>query len=52
MKKLNQLNLDKTIKNLVRENKKVIAICLGMQLLLETSEEAENVEGLGIFRGK
>ena len=52
MKKLNQLNLDKTIKDLVRENKKVIAICLGMQLLLETSEEAENVEGLGIFSGK
>ena len=52
MKKLNQLNLDKTIKNLVRENKKVIAICLGMQLLLETSEEAENVDGLGIFSGK
>ena len=49
MKKLNQLNLDKTIKSLVRENKKIIAICLGMQLLLETSEEAENIAGLGIF---
>ena len=52
MKKLNQLNLDKTIKSLVRENKKIIAICLGMQLLLETSEEAENIAGLGIFSGK
>ena len=48
--KLNQLNLDKTIKSLVRENKKIIAICLGMQLLLETSEEAENIAGLGIFQ--
>ena len=52
MIKLNQLNLDKTIKSLVRENKKIIAICLGMQLLLETSEEAENIAGLGIFSGK
>jgi len=29
----------------------VLGICLGMQLLMESSEEDPSVEGLGVFRG-
>ncbi len=32
--------------------KKVIGICLGMQLLFETSEENDNCEGLKLIKGK
>lgn len=32
-------------------NKPFLGICLGLQLLFETSEEAENVEGLATFNG-
>ncbi|MCP4179068.1 MAG: imidazole glycerol phosphate synthase subunit HisH [bacterium] len=32
--------------------KPFIGICLGMQLLMEKSEEAPNSKGLGVFKGK
>jgi imidazole glycerol phosphate synthase glutamine amidotransferase subunit len=35
----------------VRENKPLVGICLGMQLLAEGSDEAPGVTGLGAFRG-
>lgn len=35
----------------VRENKPLVGICLGMQLLAEGSDEAPGVSGLGAFRG-
>lgn len=33
------------------KNKPFLGICLGMQLLFETSEEAPNRQGLGLLRG-
>ena len=30
----------------------LLGICLGLQLLFESSEESEGVEGLGILKGK
>lgn len=35
----------------VRENKPLVGICLGMQLLAEGSDEAPGVSGLAAFRG-
>ncbi len=45
MKKLKDLGLDKVIRTLKQP---VLGICLGMQLLCNSSEEG-NTEGLGIF---
>ncbi|UDQ96801.1 imidazole glycerol phosphate synthase subunit HisH [Lentisphaerota bacterium WC36G] len=52
MKHLNELNLVDAIKEVVAQNKPFLGICLGMQMLLEASEEAPNVAGLGIIKGK
>ncbi len=35
----------------IRADRPFLGICLGMQLLFETSEEAEDTRGFGIFRG-
>ena len=40
------------IKDAINEGRKFLGICLGMQLLFETSEEFGYSEGLGIFKGK
>ncbi|OGV32252.1 MAG: imidazole glycerol phosphate synthase, glutamine amidotransferase subunit [Lentisphaerae bacterium GWF2_45_14] len=36
----------------VESGKPFLGICLGMQMLLEESEEAPGMKGLGIFKGK
>lgn len=36
----------------IREGKPYLGICLGMQLLMEESEEAPGVKGLAVFKGK
>tara|TARA_B100001093_G_C26827333_1_gene1014626 strand:+ start:902 stop:1492 length:591 start_codon:yes stop_codon:yes gene_type:complete len=40
------------IKNHFENNGKILGICLGMQLLFGSSEEAPNVKGLGLIKGK
>jgi len=40
------------VKNYILSGKPFLGICLGMQLLFESSEESPGVEGLGIFKGK
>lgn len=53
MKKLDELNLQNTIiEAAVSKKIKFLGICLGLQILFEESEEAPNVKGLGIFKGK
>ena len=37
---------------MVAEKKPFLGICLGLQLLYESSEETPGVEGLGILKGK
>ena len=39
------------VKNSLSSGKKFLGICLGMQLLMESSQESEGSEGLGRFRG-
>ena len=49
---LKQRNLIEPIKAAVESGKNFLGICLGMQLLFETSEEFGYSEGLGILKGK
>lgn len=39
------------IKSHVNQNKPLLGICLGLQLLFESSEESVGVDGLGLFEG-
>lgn len=52
MEKLRTYELDKVIQEVVAQNTPFLGICLGLQLLFESSEESEGVEGLGILKGK
>jgi len=51
MENLEQRGLAGPIRKHIRDNKRYLGICLGMQLLFESSEEAPGIEGLGIFQG-
>lgn len=52
MKNLNRLGLDKTIKAFVSSGKPLIGVCLGMQLLMTSSEEFGLHSGLDIIKGE
>ncbi|MCH5269502.1 MAG: imidazole glycerol phosphate synthase subunit HisH [Lachnospiraceae bacterium] len=51
MRKLEQYELVPVIKQAVEEKIPFLGICLGLQLLFESSEESPGVEGLGILKG-
>ena len=51
MEKLNELALTETIREAISSGKEFLGICLGLQVLFEKSEEAPNVDGIGIFKG-
>ena len=52
MGKLHDYKLVDTIKKVVEKKIPFLGICLGLQLLFESSEETPGVEGLGILKGK
>ncbi len=52
MEKLHRYHLVDTIKQVVEKQIPLLGICLGLQLLFESSEESEGVEGLSILKGK
>ena len=52
MKELNNKNLDNVIIKQNQKGKKILGICLGMQLLFEQSNEIIKSSGLGILKGK
>lgn len=52
MKALEQKKLVEPIQNHIRNGKPFLGICLGFQLLFESSEENGSHQGLGIFPGK
>ena len=52
MGKLNDYHLVDVIKKVVDKKTPFLGICLGLQLLFESSEETPGVEGLGILKGK
>ena len=49
---LNTSGLIETIKQELEKGKQFLGICLGLQILFEKSEEAPNIEGLGILKGE
>jgi glutamine amidotransferase len=51
MQGMREAGIDEVVKNAVF-NKPVLAICVGMQALMQHSEENDGVDALGIFQGK
>ena len=52
MSKLKEYDLADTIHEVVDKNTPFLGICLGLQLMFESSDETPGVEGLGILPGK
>ena len=52
MGKLHDYGLVDVIHKVVEKNTPFLGICLGLQLMFESSEETPGVEGLGILKGK
>lgn len=52
MRCLRESGMDAVVKEVAASGKPLLGICLGLQLMFESSEESTGVEGLGIFRGK
>jgi glutamine amidotransferase len=52
MEHLKENSMDKAVKNFAASGKPLLGICLGMQLLFESSEEFGTTQGLGLIPGK
>ncbi len=52
MRNIRELGLEKSILQSVKQNKPLLGICLGLQILMEESEESPGVKGLGIVKGR
>ena len=52
MENLNSTGMRDAIKEFAKSGKSMIGICLGMQLLFESSQEFGSHEGLGLIEGK
>ena len=52
MANLKRLGLDDVIREVAANGTPFLGICLGLQLLFESSEETPGVEGIGILKGK
>jgi glutamine amidotransferase len=51
MGRVGELGLDELIDRRVREGRPVLGVCLGMQLLFDSSTELDGAEGLGLLGG-
>ena len=52
MKALSERGFDQLVRERVREGTPLLGVCVGMQLLFETSEEFGSTPGLGLLRGR
>lgn len=52
MEVLVKRGLDEKIVDFFSRGRPILGICLGIQLVFESSEEAQNVKGLGLLKGK
>lgn len=52
MKKLNESAMPEIITDAIKGGADFLGICLGLQVLFEKSEEAPDIKGLGLFKGK
>jgi imidazole glycerol phosphate synthase glutamine amidotransferase subunit len=48
---LDEMNVRETLVNRMKASIPFLGICLGLQALFESSEEAPDVKGLGVFKG-
>ena len=51
MARLRKYGMDEVLREVVRRQIPLLGICLGLQLLFESSEESPGAEGLGILKG-
>ena len=52
MENLHRYELVPVIRDMIEDGKPFLGLCLGLQLLFESSEESPGAEGLGILKGK
>lgn len=52
MEKLKQYGLTEAIRQVVGRGTPFLGICLGLQLMFESSEESPGAEGLGLLKGR
>ena len=52
MKNIKKKNLQEKINSYANSGRPILGTCLGMQLLLSSSEEFGNFKGLGLIKGK
>lgn len=52
MAEIRRYELDKVIREVTDSGKPFLGICLGLQLLFESSEESPDVEGLHLLKGR
>lgn len=52
MKALSERGFDELVRERVREGTPLLGVCVGMQLLFETSDEFGSTAGLGLLRGR
>ena len=52
MNRIREYNLESIINEVVKKEVPFLGICLGQQLLFESSTESDGVRGLGILRGE
>ena len=52
MARLREYGLEDVIHEVVEKNTPFLGICLGLQVLFESSDEAPGVSGLGVLKGK
>lgn len=52
MEKLHSFGLVEVIKEVVERKKPLLGICLGLQLLYDSSDESTGVDGIGVLKGK
>jgi glutamine amidotransferase len=52
MKSLRERNLEGPIKKYIAADRPLLGICLGLQILFESSEESPGVSGLSVLKGR
>lgn len=52
MDRIRSYNLEEVIHEIIHKGTPFLGICLGLQLLFERSDEAENTKGLGVLKGE
>lgn len=51
-KSMKERGIDEAVRKFINSGKPFLGICVGLQLLFESSEESENAQGLGVFKGR